>query len=406
MTARNDELLVAALELAAKGFRIVPLFNPAGDGRNCSCGKPNCDSPGKHPRVNEWPKAATTEAGIINAWWSKWRESNIGIATGPESGIFVIDADESHSLKKFIDIYGPLPLTLTAKSSRGEHFYFQHPGFKISTKSGLQKTAGIDVRGDAGLIVAAPSMHYTGQLYEWVDRAAQIAEGPSWLIELLKAESQTEGQKLTVIPSGKFFSHDRNRAVCEISISLYEKGNSREHIRRLMQSFNRRKCSPELEQTEVIRLIESAVNFVECSGSMEDRFKRQKDLLPWSQNRPGESLTNPQNFHDYQRGWLEYCRDHAWKNGGILPILPTDLDGLYRLARGTNRRKFTQEICRVLSDSGFKQEEFDDGCYWVHQDLAADWADAAVKWVNKSISSKFNKTRHKGSHSQNHIEAA
>jgi hypothetical protein len=276
----------------------------------------------------------------------------------------------------------------------------------VATKRGLQKTAGIDVRGDGGLVVAPPSMHYTGSLYEWVDEDAQIAEAPAWLVALLKADSESEGQRLLVIPNGKLFSHDRKRAIFELSAALYEKGNTPKSICRMMQSFNRRKCDPQLEQGEFVTLVGCAVAFVESTGTKEDRFSRRKSLLPWSQNRPSESLTNPYNFSDYQRGWQEYCRDQAWIHGGILPVLPSDDGGLFRLVRGSSRKRFLGEITKVLADSGFNPEEFEDGNYLVHDEIAEEWADSAVKWLNKSIHSKFNRNKRIGSRSGSIQDAA
>src|SRR5436190_21321361 len=86
--------LKAALEYAQRGWRVIPLHNPTGNpSAPCSCGRPDCEKPGKHPRIRAWPENAATEPSLIKRWWSQWPSANIGIVCGKESGIFAVDAD-------------------------------------------------------------------------------------------------------------------------------------------------------------------------------------------------------------------------------------------------------------------------------------------------------------------------
>src|SRR5262249_54994678 len=87
----TNGLLEAALSYAAEGLRVIPLHSPRHDG--CSCGRAKCSSVGKHPRIKDWPGFATVDPTLIESWWSTYPESNIGIVTGAESGIFVVDID-------------------------------------------------------------------------------------------------------------------------------------------------------------------------------------------------------------------------------------------------------------------------------------------------------------------------
>jgi len=87
-----NSLLEAALEYAAQGWRVFPLHNPTSAG--CSCQKPDCNnSTGKHPRISNGLKGASLDASRIRGWWAKWPDANIGVATGPGSGVFVLDVD-------------------------------------------------------------------------------------------------------------------------------------------------------------------------------------------------------------------------------------------------------------------------------------------------------------------------
>jgi putative DNA primase/helicase len=78
--------LDAALAYAARGWRVVPVYEPR-DGR-CTCKKGGaCDSPGKHPWLTEWPTKATTDPKTIAAWLTERPTTNLGIATGADSEI-------------------------------------------------------------------------------------------------------------------------------------------------------------------------------------------------------------------------------------------------------------------------------------------------------------------------------
>ncbi|MCH7480859.1 MAG: bifunctional DNA primase/polymerase, partial [Chloroflexi bacterium] len=87
-------LVSAALMYASElGWAVFPVHSFA-DGC-CTCGKSACASAGKHPRTRNGFKDAT-DPQTIEAWWSKWPHANIGIRTGAESGLVVIDLDPRH----------------------------------------------------------------------------------------------------------------------------------------------------------------------------------------------------------------------------------------------------------------------------------------------------------------------
>lgn len=84
-------MLKHALDYAARGWAVVPLHGIS-EGR-CTCGKPECRSAGKHPRISGGCHAATTDPETIEQWWRTYPDANIGIATGKVSGLIVVDVD-------------------------------------------------------------------------------------------------------------------------------------------------------------------------------------------------------------------------------------------------------------------------------------------------------------------------
>ena len=90
--AKEPSRLDAALDYASRGWAVIPLHHPT-TARPCSCGRADCDSPGKHPRTDHGVKDATTDETAIRRWWGQDPAANVGIATGAVSGIAVVDID-------------------------------------------------------------------------------------------------------------------------------------------------------------------------------------------------------------------------------------------------------------------------------------------------------------------------
>jgi KaiC/GvpD/RAD55 family RecA-like ATPase len=163
----------AAADYAARGWRVIPLHNPRQSvkGVTCSCGDPACKSVGKHPRTANGLKDASTEAAALAEWWGRWPAANVGVVTGAESGLVVLDVDPRHggaeTLAALEAEFGLLPPTVRAVTGGGgTHVYFSHPGRPVRNSSN-RVGPGLDVRGDGGYVAAAPSLHASGNRYGW-----------------------------------------------------------------------------------------------------------------------------------------------------------------------------------------------------------------------------------------------
>ena len=171
-----------ALKYAARDWAVLPLHSIIRD--RCSCGNPDCDSPGKHPRIGGGLKKATTDPTAIRSWWGRWPDANIGIRT---DGLCVIDIDGptgEQSLDELEQTYCEMPPTYTVSTGKGEHYYFADPERIFRNRAGL--VPGIDIRACGGYVVAPPSNHISGRTYTvlfdgWGDQPV-----PPWLAELIK----------------------------------------------------------------------------------------------------------------------------------------------------------------------------------------------------------------------------
>ncbi len=183
------EALSAALDYAAKGWRVLPVAGIADAG--CACGR-DCDSPAKHPLTHRGVHDASTDPVRIRRWWHRWPAANIGVATGAASGFAVVDVDPDsggrRSLAKVRAAGRELPPTRMAFSGGGGfHLFYRLDqattvGNTVGRLPGIaEPLPGIDLRGEGGYVVVAPSRHASGRHYRWSRRAVDMAALPPWL---------------------------------------------------------------------------------------------------------------------------------------------------------------------------------------------------------------------------------
>ena len=192
----SDSVYDAAPRYALLGFRVIPIHTP--ENGLCSCNKGDtCHAVGKHPRVLEWQKKATNDLGQVGRWWKQWPNSNIGLAMGGEARLVALDIDGQegrNSLAKLEAEHTQLPTTLTSRSGRvdgGEHRLFRVPDeLDIQAISNKVSVApGLDVRTEGGQIVVPPSLHASGNRYEWTHKVPP-APLPPWLYALMVPKPQ------------------------------------------------------------------------------------------------------------------------------------------------------------------------------------------------------------------------
>ena len=85
----------AALWFASRGFPVLPLHSVTND-RNCTCGKPACESRGKHPYAPLAPhglKDASVDVAVVREWFRESYWLNYGITT---DRLLTIDVDARH----------------------------------------------------------------------------------------------------------------------------------------------------------------------------------------------------------------------------------------------------------------------------------------------------------------------
>jgi|SRR5271157_614151 len=266
-TERNiphHDPLTAALDYARKGFRIFPLHSVDDHGQ-CTCGKQDCEKPGKHPRIYNGFKGATTDGSQIIQWWNQHPDANIGIRTG--KGLFVLDVDENEgedSLRELEEKQGKLPDTWESLTGRGRHLYLSSPTDKYIKSSRSQIGNNLDVRCEGGYVIAPPSRHFLGNLYEWECSShpedIPMAEAPEWLIRLACRRKRSNGKWGSSFKSILNIG-ERNETLFKEACHLRDLGLDRDRAEHYIRLRNLCDCLPSLKDTEVETLLRSAFSY-------------------------------------------------------------------------------------------------------------------------------------------------
>ncbi|HEY3398551.1 MAG TPA: bifunctional DNA primase/polymerase [Armatimonadota bacterium] len=250
--------MATALNLADRGYHVIPLHNVGSSGV-CSCSKHGgCQSAGKHPRTRNGEHDATCSQKMIRDWWKKWPAANIGIATGP-SGLVVLDLDvprgstSADGLRTWNDLCRDRVLSVNTvmvqTGSGGRHLYFRRPAGVYIHQDSLKESrmgAGIHIKASTGMVVAVGSSTNKGT-YSWVkghdpDTVAIADLPPELLRELTKP--RTAAQPRASAP-GVISDGERNVRLASEAGTL-----AHQFVKRL-DAINQEKCEEPLEYAEV-----------------------------------------------------------------------------------------------------------------------------------------------------------
>ena len=247
----------AALAYAEQhGWAVLPVHSVR-DGR-CSCGKPECGSPGKHPRTLNGVKDASSDRAQIEHWWKRWPDANIGIATGQVSGVVAVDIDGPGGESALVELCGNPP-TLTSKTAKGRHLIFASPTLPVPNAVRLRPS--LDIRGDGGYFVAPPSQHVSGICYRWLDEVGlgldlPPAQLPPSLLEAIMASSGGR-PNTTAGQTGAILEGTRNDSLAKIAGGLFAQGLSEPETLKRCLVINGTECVPPLPDAEVARVVAS-----------------------------------------------------------------------------------------------------------------------------------------------------
>jgi len=233
-------MLKKALKLAEKtGWRVFPvgIVSQAG-------GKTN-----KRP-LCKWKSEASNTPEGIKALWRRNSYAAIGVATGAENGLYVIDVDDPDAVERAgFDAHSLAFNAVEMPTNRpgGMHYYFGPPEDGKPVRNSADD--GIDVRGDGGFVVVwskfpgGPLEPLPENIATWArTRTASVA-----------TDTAAVGE---IIPEGV-----RESTLVSMAGSLWRRGFVLDAVRAALWVQNVQRCVPPLEEEAVERIAASVTRY-------------------------------------------------------------------------------------------------------------------------------------------------
>ncbi|MBM3768766.1 MAG: hypothetical protein FJW32_25580, partial [Acidobacteria bacterium] len=284
----------------------------------------------------------------IRAWWDKFPNANIGLATGYE--FFAIDIDPAGMAWYEAE---QLPATHEAVTGRGgRHVLYRMPtGYVIGNSAGLL-AEGVDVRGIGGYIVAPPSVHPSGTTYTWLDCDGLVPDGPCAdappeIIAALAHRPETSGPLTIPNTIKKGVQH---RTLHSLASSLRAKGLEQPEIEAALIIAARR-CEEVPPDSHMARLAESVCKRYQ-PGLSPDYAARQRQRQAVADDSPLTAIIEePERVKSWTEAELAdaLIRDHGhalryvaslskWFHYDGVRWIEDDTQAIYRLALALVRK--------------------------------------------------------------------
>jgi replicative DNA helicase len=248
----------------------------------------------------EFQTRRPTEAKV-REWFTENPDANIAIVTGKISNLCVFDIDSKEALE-YANELGGFPDTVKAVSNKGWHYYMQYPEFEVRPL--VNKKLEIDIRGEGGYIVAPPSIHGSGHMYEWeagcsfseIDPAPCSDWMKEYLIEAMKKEepdkklpqqkdntisinTTTAQNEFTELLKNGCSDGSRNASATRLVGHLFGKNLDADEVWELVSNWNAAKNEPSLSESE-LRDVFSSIKKAENSKAKPNKENKQDKDIP------------------------------------------------------------------------------------------------------------------------------
>ena len=243
------KLIDAALYYAARGYPVFP-----------------CVPGYKRPATENGYKDATTDPVEIREWWTANPNANIGIAT---EGMLVVDVDVKKGPNAWFEEYSDQldSIAVSETAHGGRHYLFRQPNGRPYRNTTSRIASDVDTRATGGYIVAPPSVlvpdaeiEQDGGTYQWAKGKRlkmsmdELSPPPEFVLSALengKPRGKTKSKNYKVTEG------ERNDYLFRFAC----KNNDKANLTELVKQENEKRCDPPLDEAEVRKIVESALNY-------------------------------------------------------------------------------------------------------------------------------------------------
>jgi len=138
------------------------------------------------PSWKEFQDRLPTDAELVQWFEGPNANRNIAVVTGKVSSIVVLDFDGPEGMKTLQDL--KVRSTVMSSTGKGKHLVFQRP--EEGRGNSVRTLPGMDIRGDGGYVLVAPSIHPSGRRYAWVLDSTVLPKLPEALLGAPAAQGE------------------------------------------------------------------------------------------------------------------------------------------------------------------------------------------------------------------------
>lgn len=242
----------------------------------------------KEPAMTTWEKYIHQKPSqaLVDKWFSALSGVGAGAVTGRISGIVVVDVEAAcpTPLEDLLDRY---PTERIAKSGGGGyHLYYRYPDGVSNVPNKVRIQEGVDIRADGGFIVLPPTIHPSGNRYEWIKKgplgafpvtileqeSTDLSKNEGWITEAL--QGATEGS--------------RNDTCARLAGYFFNKGMAADVVEALLMNWNTRN-EPPLPAREIRTTIRSIQRSYLNNPPSDNRVFTSVEFLDDTPENPGTS---------------------------------------------------------------------------------------------------------------------
>jgi len=213
----------------------------------------------KRPGLPEWKSFQSRRPSKDELRkWFKSPDVGVGLITGKQSGVVVVDEDSYK--EKGIEVKLSSPL-IVQTGGGGRHYYFK---YTEGVNNAVNQDKAIDIRGEGGFVVLPPTKHPSGNNYEWITGLPDNLDKLPTLDESFAAEiaSRPPTEELDLNEYMFVGEGSRNDSLHRISCSLLNKMSKKDAYQTALginQNYD-----PPLAEREVQTIFKSAMAFVDA----------------------------------------------------------------------------------------------------------------------------------------------
>ena len=254
----------------------------------------------KRPYMTNWLQYTKTRApkAMVEAWFNNLTGAGVGAVTGRISNMVVLDVERTCPYP-IEDLLKKYPTQMIARSGGGGyHLFYQYPVNQSRVSNRVRIFEGADLRADGGFIVLPPTMHPSGNRYEWLKRGP-LGTFPTALLDL-QSQSKVMGDGWITEALRGVSEGGRNDTCARLAGYFFKKGMNADIVEALLLDWNERN-EPPLPVNEVRTTIKS-IERSHATGDMQFTQVQYEDDRPAQEQKP-ESSFGVMKLSDYVKGY-------------------------------------------------------------------------------------------------------